>query len=136
MSKRATQAELIARRKEIQELILSGSNSVDIVDNMAKKWKTSKRAIAEDMRLIYKEWRETTPQETNQAKNKYVDRLEMLFNKALGENQIKTALEIQKEINKLHGLYNEKEKETQEVPRMIRVKKRSSQIVEDNEQQH
>jgi hypothetical protein len=136
MSKRATQAELIARRKEIQELILSGVNSVDIVENMAEKWKTSKRAIAEDIRAISKEWQEVAPQETQAMKNKFMDRLEMLLNKALGADQIKTALEIQKEINKLNGLYSEKDKDETVVPEMIRVKKRSATLVETDEQQH
>lgn len=136
MSKRATQAELIARRKEIQDLILRGVNSVDIVENMATKWKTSKRAIAEDIRAISREWQETAPEETQTMKNKYMDRLEMLLNKALENDHIKTALEIQKEINKLNGLYNEKIKDENAVPEMIRVKKRSAQLVETDEQQH
>jgi hypothetical protein len=136
MSKRATQAELIARRQEIQQLILQGVNSTKIVENMAKKWKTSKRAISEDIRAISREWQETNPQETQAMKNKYMDRLEMLLNRALANDHIKTALEIQKEINKLNGLYNEKEKDENQVPEMIRVKKRSSKLVEPDEQQH
>lgn len=136
MSKRATQAELIARRQEIQQLILQGVNSVEIVDKMAEKWKTSKRAISEDIRAISREWQETTPQETQAMKNKYMDRLEMLLNRALQNDHIKTALEIQKEINKLNGLYSEKDKDETKVPEMIKVTRRSLAVVEDNEKQH
>ena len=133
---RATQAELIKRRQEIQQLILKGVNSTEIVNTMSVKWKTSKRAIAEDMRYIAREWKETVPQETQAMKNKYMDRLEMLLNKALENDHIKTALEIQKEINKLNGLYNEKEKEENQMPELIRVTKRSQKDVEEHEPTH
>lgn len=133
MSKRATQAELIARRKEIQQLILSGVNSSDIVEQMAVKYKTSRRAISEDIRDISKEWAEAAPQETQAMKNKYMDRLEMLLNKALENDHIKTALDIQKEINKLNGLYDEKEKDENKVPEFIKVSRRNLSVVGDDE---
>ncbi len=126
MSKnRATQAELIKRREEIQQLILSGVTTTEIKESMSVKWKTSARAISEDIRFIAREWKEKTPEQTQSMKNKYMDRLEMLLNRALQENHIKTALEIQKEINKLNGLYNEKEQEKSKMPEFISVKRRS-----------
>lgn len=135
--KRATQAELIKRREEIQQLIISGVNSSVIVKDMAKKWDTSPRAISEDIRNIKKQWELTATENTQLMKNKYDERLEMLFNKALSEGQYKTALEIQKEISKLNGLYKEKEEEANKTPKLIRVKRRSAEtVVEDNEQQH
>lgn len=135
--KRATQAELIKRREEIQELIVTGMNSSKIVENMAKKWDTSSRAICEDIRMIKKQWELTASENMQLMKNKYDDRLEMLFNKALNEGQYKTALEIQKEISKLNGLYKEKEEEVNKVPKLIRVKRRNPEsISDDNEQQH
>jgi hypothetical protein len=133
MSKRATQAELIARRQEIQQLILQGVNSQDIVDQMVKKWETSKRAISEDIRAIHKEWQETAPQETQEAKNKYLDRLEMLFNKALDAEQFKTALDVQKEINKIQGLYSEKENDENKVPEFVKVTRRNLAVVGEDE---
>lgn len=133
MTKRATQAELVARRQEIQQLILQGVSSQDIVDQMVKKWETSKRAISEDIRAIHKEWQETAPQETQEAKNKYLDRLEMLFNKALDAEQFKTALDVQKEINKIQGLYSDKEKDENQVPEFIKVTRRNLAVVGDDE---
>lgn len=124
---RATNAELVKRREEIQTLILSGVSGVEIQEEMAKKWNTSKRAIADDIRYIGKEWEEQAPQKTQSMKNKYMDRLEMLLNKALQNDHIKTALEIQKEINKLNGLYSEKDQEKSKMPEFIPVK-RASQL--------
>lgn len=138
MSKRATQAELSARRKEIQELILQGVSSADIVEQMVTKWQTSNRAIREDMRYINAVWQETQPEEIQKNKNKNLERLEMLFNKALDKDQFKTALDIQREINKLQGLYNESDASEKELPKMIRVSKRQPVKIEDNgtERQH
>jgi site-specific DNA-adenine methylase len=133
MSKRATQAELVARRQEIQQLILKGVNSQDIVENMVKKWETSKRAISEDIRAIHKEWQETAPAQTQANRNKYKDRLEMLFNKSLESGMLKTALDVQKEINKLDGLYAEKEKDEDNTPEFVKVTRRNLSVVGEDE---
>jgi len=133
MSKRATNAELVARRQEIQQLILKGVNSQDIVDEMVKKWETSKRAISEDIRAIHKEWQETAPAQTQENRNKYKDRLEMLFNKSLESGMLKTALDVQKEINKLDGLYAEKEKDEDTSPEFVKVTRRNLSVVGEDE---
>lgn len=123
---RASKAELIKRREEIQQLILSGMNSVNIQEAMSQKYNTSKRAIAEDMRSIAQDW-ENRAEETNQLmRNKYLDRLEMLFNTAMEQGHVKTALEIQKEINKLNSLYREKDTGEQELPKFVNISKRGA----------
>ena len=122
---RAAQAKLIQRREEIQQLILSGATSSYIQEEMAVKWKTSKRAIAEDIRAIADEWEEKAAENTQLMRNKYEARLEMLFNKALIAGQIKSALEVQKELSKLNGLYKEKEHSDDNTPKFVNVSKRS-----------
>lgn len=135
--KRATQAELIKRREEIQQLILKGVSGSDIQEQMSIKWETSKRAIADDMRSIAKEWEDKATETTQLMRNKYADRLEMLLNKALQEGHIKTALEVQKEIHKLNGMYKEKEAAEDKAPQFIKVSKRSLKVVgEEDEQKH
>lgn len=136
--KRATQAELIKRREEIQQLILKGVSGVDIQESMSKKWDTSKRAIAEDIRAIAKEWEDKASETTQLMRNKYADRLEMLLNKALEEGHIKTALEVQKEIHKLNGVYKEKETTEDNAPKFINVSKRNSglKVVGEDDQKH
>jgi hypothetical protein len=127
---RASKAELLKRRQEIQELILKGVPNTVILKAMADKWETSTRAIGEDIRSIAKEWNDTAPEANKLMRNKYADRLELLFNTALAEGHIKTALEIQKEIHKLNGLYQEKDvKDT--MPDFINVSKRGNLKVVD-----
>ena len=122
---RASKAELIKRRQEIQELLIQGHKKSFIVDRVAEQYKTSKRAIQEDIRLIAKEWAEAAPEESAELRNKYGERLEWLFCEAAGKGHIKVALEVQKEINKLNGLYKEKDTETDKMPEFINIGRRS-----------
>jgi len=133
-SKRASKAELLKRREEIQELILKGSSKSHIEEAMSNKWETSKRAISEDIRTIAKEWQEKTTEATQLMRNKYADRLEMLFNKSIEANNFKTALEIQKEIHKLNGLYKDGEIDKDDMPKFVNVhKKEKLQIVKGSD---
>jgi hypothetical protein len=120
-SNRATNAELAARRKEIQELIIRGVNSRDIKDQMAAKYNTSRRAIAEDLRVIAKEWESVGEESRVLNRNKALDRLQMLYNMALEKEKIGDSLNILKEIHKLEGLYEEKEKEENKIPDFVKI---------------
>lgn len=122
---RASQAELVARREEIQELILEGHTNTFIVDRMAEKWKTSKRAIQEDIRLIGQQWLEKAQENTQKMRNRYEERLELMFKKAFALGQFKTALAIQQEIHKLNGLYKEKEDNKDNAPQIINIGRKS-----------
>lgn len=123
--KRATQAELVARRQEIQELILEAHTKQFIVDRISEKYKTSKRAVQEDIRLIGEMWMQREPQDVQRMRNKYEERLELMFKKAFGMGQFKTALEIQKEIHKINGLYKEKEEVKDKAPEFINIGRKS-----------
>ena len=57
----------------------------------------------------------------------------MLFNKALDAEQFKTALDVQKEINKIHGLYSEKESDENKVPEFVKVTRRNLAVVGEDE---
>lgn len=122
---RAGKAELIKRREEIQQLILLGVTSHEIVDTMSVKWKTTKRAVQEDLRIIAKEWADKAPEETQLLRNKYADRLEYLFNEAMSRGQVKIALEVQKEIHKLNAVYHQNEEAKEEGPKFIQIGRRT-----------
>lgn len=128
---RASKAELIKRRQEIQELLIQGHKNSFIVERMAEQYKTSARAIQEDIRLIAKEWAESNPQESQELRNKYAERLEWLFCEAAGKGHVKVALEVQKEINKLNGLYKETDTTEKSMPEFINIGRRSKLKVVD-----
>jgi len=132
--KRASQAELVARREEIQELILDGQTRKWIVDKMSEKYKTTPRAIQEDIRIIGEQWMARAPKNTQSMRNKYEDRLELMFKKAFSLGQFKTALAIQQEIHKLNGLYKEKDQTKDTTPEFINIGRKSQlKVVEGSD---
>lgn len=131
---RANKAELIKRREEVQELILHGHNHQFIVDRLSEQYKTSKRAIQEDIRLIGKQWEEKEPEIRQQKRNMYADRLQLMFSHAFGAGNMKQALEIQKEIHKLDGVYNEAEGNEDNMPKIVNfVKKKPLAVVNSDD---
>lgn len=134
---RASKAELLKRRQEVQELIIQGHPKSFIVDRLAEQYKTSKRAIQEDMRLVAKDWQDKAPEESQLMRNRYEERLEWLFCEAAGKGHIKVALEVQKEIHKLNGLYKEKNEKEETIPQFINVSKRSDlKVVGNDPEEH
>lgn len=121
---RASKIELIKRRQEVQQLIVQGTRYTDICDILSKKYETSRGSIENDIKLVYKEWQDKAEKPTQLLRNKNKERLEFLLNSAILKEQYKTALEIQKEINKIDGLYKEKEQE-EKAPEIIRIGRRS-----------
>lgn len=122
--KRATKAELIKRREEIQQLILKGVNATDIQKIVGDKWGASPRAVREDLKWIREQWEQSALESTQLMRNKYAERLELLFNRAWSDGHLKTCLEIQKEISKLNGMYKEKETDDSKLPEFINVSKK------------
>jgi len=121
---RANKAELIKRREEIQQLIVQGLTNYDILEAMSIKWKTSKRAIQDDISTIAKEWQKREPEETALMRNKYADRLEYMFNEAMSKGHVKVALEVQKEIHKLNGMYVGEKEDANTMPEIINISKK------------
>lgn len=118
---RASKASLIERRQQVQELILHGHNNQFIVDRLSEEFKTSKRAIQEDIRIIGKAWQEKEPEIRQQKRNMYADRLQLLFSEAFGKGNIKIALEIQKEIHKLDGIYIDDKESESTMPQFVEM---------------
>lgn len=130
---RASKAQLIVRREEVQKLILQGHTHAEIVEMAEKYFKTTKRAIQEDLRLIAKEWAKRAPEQMLTMRNKYADRLELLFNEAIGKGHVKVALAVQQEIHKLNGLYQQKEEQKDEMPKIVNIGRKSKlKVVSDD----
>lgn len=121
---KSSKAQVTKRREEVQKMIVSGAHYQTICKEMAEKWETSKRAIQDDIRLVNKEWQEAAEESKQLLRNKNKERLELLFHSAILKEQYKAALEIQKEINKLDGLYKEVETEEKQ-PEIIKIGRKS-----------
>jgi hypothetical protein len=132
MARRSSKAELVKRREEVQDYLLKGYNHSEIQEILYIKYKTSKRAIADDIRDIATAWKEQEDASRIENRNKFLARLELMFNKALADGHMKNALEIQKEIHKLNGLYNETASEA-EPTKFVTLKERPANVVSIDE---
>lgn len=122
---RASKAELETRREEIQQLIVNGTTNRAICQIMSEKYKTSKRAIQEDIRKIGKDWAESLTEDQKELRGLYQERLDMLFQAAIDDGNIRAALEVQKEIHKLNAIYHKNEEKADEAPKFINIGRKS-----------
>jgi hypothetical protein len=125
MARKSTKGELIMRREFVQDLMLKGHTQTEISTIVSEKYGIKKRVVLEDIREVTKSWASKAEESRPLMKNKFLDRLELMFATALTAGNIKSALEIQKEINKISGLYQETQSETQ-APQFITIKPRES----------
>lgn len=128
MARKSTKAELIKRREEVQSLILAGYMPTEITSIISEKYGIKKRVVSEDMREVAKAWEVKAEESKPLTRNKFLDRLEHMFQVALAAGNLKNALEIQKEINKISGLYQEAKAENT-TPQFITLKSRDALTV-------
>lgn len=123
MARKSTKGELIMRREFVQDLMLKGHTQTEICTIVSEKYTIKKRVVLEDIREVTKSWALKADESKPLVRNKFLDRLELLFATALNAGNIKSALEIQKEINKISGLYQESKAESTP-PQFITLKAR------------
>jgi predicted DNA-binding protein YlxM (UPF0122 family) len=123
LARKSTKAELIKRREEVQDLILAGYMPSDISSIISEKYGVKKRVVSDDIKEVGKAWEAKADESKQLSRNKFLDRLEHMFQVALANGNIKNALEIQKEINKISGLYQEVKSENT-TPQFITLKAR------------
>ena len=123
MARKSTKGELIMRREAVQELMLQGKTPTEISTIISEKYGIKKRVVVGDMHEIAKMWAAKEDETRPLIRNKYLDRLEHLFKIALEAGNLKNALEVQKEINKISGLYAEKPANDQP-PQFVTLKPR------------
>lgn len=123
MARKSTKGELIMRREFVQDLMLKGHSPQEICSIVSEKYAIKKRVVTEDMQQVAKSWAVRAEESRPLTRNKYLDRLELIFNTALAAGNLKQALETQKEINKISGLYQET-KAAETPPQFITLKPR------------
>jgi len=105
---RVSKKERYMRLIFIQKFVLKGYSTPSIVAEIGPKWNISESTCRQYIKDAKDEWyKETFPKELAKTKKRYGHRLELLLNEAWEAKQFKTVLEIQKEINKIDGLYDE-----------------------------
>lgn len=103
---RSTKRELYMRRVRVVELLLKGKNRDQIINTIKEEFKVGKGTITNDLKVVEQEMTNKPLPKIDLVRTKSLDRLEMLFENAVSKGHLKTALDIQKEIDKVSGLHN------------------------------
>jgi hypothetical protein len=118
---RATKKEKYMRTVEVMNLMLKGWREPEIVEHLQRKWSIKSEVnIRRYIQAAFKEWVRNEAKNNSALREKYLDRLEMLFRSAVEKEHIKIALEVQKEINELSGMYIET-KDERNAPEIITI---------------
>lgn len=113
--KRVTKMELYMRKVNIERMLVKGYSENEIVDEMSQAWSCTKANVRHYVKEIRKEWLEIDKADPQELRHKYLLRLEMMFKIAWEANHLKASLEIQKEINRLTGMYSSETGDTNTV---------------------
>lgn len=96
--------EFEKRKTFIQKWLLEGRTTREINALAKKKFKIEERAVRDYIKAVYDEFAKSAKIERSAEFGKAVERLNILYAKALKYWNLKAALSIQKELNELFGL--------------------------------
>lgn len=104
-AKRSTKAEVETRVALVAEMILAGYTYSDIVRYGAETWKVSSRQVDKYNSAAADYIAVSADKHKNKQFQIAVNRLTKLYRKTIEAKKYTIALEVQKDINKLFGLY-------------------------------
>lgn len=98
--------EMYMRKIEIERMLIKGYLESEIIDQMSQQWSCTKANVRHYIKEIRKDWIATAKADPSELRHKYLLRLEHMFRIAWEAVHLKASLEIQKEINRLTGMYS------------------------------
>jgi hypothetical protein len=104
---KSTQIEIERRLDELEPLLLRGLPRRSIIQYGTKTWKIKPREIDEYMRKIKDRWLERQEPERKRNLAEAIEKRFDMYFEARKNSDIKSALEIEKDLRKLQGLYVE-----------------------------
>jgi len=122
------------RKYEVSELLSKGYSESEVISTLTDKHGLADSTVERYIRQVVDEWVEQDVEKQKAHKSLAIQRHNELYRQAYSVGQFKTANDVQKEINKLHGLYDTDKKKV-ELPKIIKVseKDQSLQLVEEKE---
>lgn len=105
MVKRATKAKVKQRTNQVAKMLMSGVNRADIVQFVSKEWGLDERTGDDYISRAKEAILESLDDKRDLHLAMALRRLSDLYTKTLRVDDYKGALSVQKEINKLIGLY-------------------------------
>jgi hypothetical protein len=105
---RVTHRQKLVRDIEIQKRMIEGWSTAEIVKVYSDKWNCTDVNVRKYIGRVKEHWRDMIQEQLPTLRNKYMERLEMMFRECYDAGNYKTALDVQKEIHRICGLHDEK----------------------------
>lgn len=121
---RVGKLEHYMRTVKVAQLLTQGYWESEIVQELSQEWQCSERNVRKYIAKAKAEWKENAVLDLNELRNKYIQRLEHLFRLAYDSKHLKTALDIQKELNRITGMLKDSETDPDQIE-VITISKRS-----------
>lgn len=112
---KATYIEAEKRRQQIEKMLLVGASYSQIVEYCSKNFNITSKQVDKYIAQIKDKWKKIFDKQSEYNLSLALARREFLYARALQENDIRAALDIERDIRKLQGLYIEKIEGKQEM---------------------
>lgn len=104
---KSTNSEIVIRIGEVAELLIKGKTSGQIVDYCAENFQVAERQSFEYIRRAETLIKETVDKDVALVHSKAAKRFERVWRDSLERGDLRTALNANKELAALHGLYKQ-----------------------------
>lgn len=116
MGRKSNKVIMAAREKLITELISQGYTRKNIIQIVSEKFETTELSIAKQYDRMIQELKIDSASMREEARIKFMQRFEYLYQLSLKEKKLKTAMDIVERQAKLLGLYDKVTAEKEQAP--------------------
>jgi hypothetical protein len=121
---KADRAQIIAREKEIMDLMARGERSTDIVRIMSEKHGISTRNVERLYSRVISSMQQLVEQSRSEIRAKLVARADFIYKKAIELNNLKVGISAIEQIAKLSGI-NDNIEGTDNKPKVLVINERT-----------
>lgn len=111
MAKKSTKAEVKRRIRAISKLLLNGASRADILQYAIELWSISEAMVDKYIAKANEGFKQSAAFNNDAEVGKAINRLNRLYMAHIENKDYREALAVQKELNKLLGLYAPEKKE-------------------------
>lgn len=118
-TRRISKKDKYMRGIRIEELMFLGHTKEEVVRVVAAEFGVAETTVVAHMNRVIDQWGKQRREKIPASRHKYLSRLEMMFRDAWAKGNMKVALDVQKEINRLAGLYDEEKKDVAKIEAIV-----------------
>lgn len=125
---RLTKRQMYERERSIHAMIRRGASVNTIEEKLSKKYECAKSTIRAQYNKVMTDLIEANKEALPELKANLMERANFIFEKALENDNLKTALETINLQAKIGGVYNKSDKAEDKTPEFITIGKKTENI--------